>query len=93
MYAMLACGKDRTDWARVDAKTEAALDRDIAIDPGRGGYSGGLAQGCDDGHALVQAVGARAAGCGRAGVVQGAGAGVSGAAECGVAGLYAEHAR
>ena len=41
MYAMLACGKDRTDWARVDAKTEAALDSDIASDRDWGDITAG----------------------------------------------------
>ena len=30
---MIARGDDRTDWATVDHKTEAALESDIAADP------------------------------------------------------------
>ena len=33
LRAMRARGEDRTDWARVDAKTEEELERDIASDP------------------------------------------------------------
>jgi hypothetical protein len=30
---LVARGEDRTDWAKVDAKSEAQLDADIASDP------------------------------------------------------------
>lgn len=30
---MVARGEDRTDWAKVDAKSEAELEADIASDP------------------------------------------------------------
>jgi len=33
LRAMIARGEDRTDWARVDAKTEEELEQDIASDP------------------------------------------------------------
>jgi uncharacterized protein (DUF4415 family) len=33
LVAMRARGEDRTDWARVDAKTEAELAADTAADP------------------------------------------------------------
>jgi uncharacterized protein (DUF4415 family) len=33
LKAMIACGEDRTDWAKVDAMTGARLEASIAADP------------------------------------------------------------
>ena len=46
-----ARGEDRTDWARVRAKSEEELERDIASDPDWKDVPTGLVQGRRGGHA------------------------------------------